>query len=214
VEEERMKLNRTGIAGFCLLVVLSAAPVFAAEPTWGIQGGVSLANAKVDGVDASGVSTSQKTGFVAGIFIEIPVSDMFVIQPEANYAQRHFGVTVPGEPSITEKWDWIDASLLAKIKFDSTSDTHFYVVVGPRLAIKVRANAEQGGSTDDVKDQIKSTGFGGIGGVGVMFGTIGVEARYNLTFSNLNDTLNGTNGSSTLSVKDHAIEILATWGFK
>jgi len=213
-----MKLNRTGIAGICLLAVLSAAPVFAAEPTWGIQGGVSLANASVSGVDATGVSTSSKTGFLAGIFIEIPVSDMFVIQPEANYAQRHFGVKEAGDPGdITEKWDWVDVSLLGKIKFDSSSDTHFYIVVGPRLAIKARANEEVsgGGSADSsVKDEIKSTGFGGIGGVGLMLGTIGVEARYNATFSNLNDTLNGTNGSSTLSVKDHAIEILATWGFK
>src|SRR4029079_19183110 len=113
----RMKLNRAWLAGTCLLTILSAASAFAAEPTWGIQGGVSLAKASLSGPDSTGVSTSQKTGFVAGIFIEIPVSDMFVIQPEANYAQRHFGVKETGDPNeLTEKWDWVDVALLGKIK--------------------------------------------------------------------------------------------------
>jgi len=213
-----MESSRAWVAAACLLLASLAVPAFAAEPTWGIEGGASIANASFGGTDSSCCSSSSKTGFLAGIFIEIPLSDMFVIQPEGLYAQRHFGVKVTGEPAdVTEKWDWVDVSLLGKIKFESSSDTHFYAVVGPRIAIKVKAQEEStgtGGSDEDVKDEVKSTGFGGVVGVGVMLGTIGVEARYNHTFSNLNESLNGTNGSSTLTVKDYAIEILATWGFK
>jgi hypothetical protein len=168
----------------------------------------------LSGVDSTGITTGSKTGFLAGVFLDLPVGDVLSIQPEAIYVQKHFTVNDGGGVS-TQKWDFIEIPILVKLNLTGQSNPGFYVLGGPSVDIVSKANSEDStGHTKDNKDNIQSTGFNVIGGVGLSWDTLGIEVRYDAGLKDLNKSLNSPDPASNLTVKDHSIQIVARWSFK
>jgi hypothetical protein len=187
---------------FCLVLVLIltvalAAGAQAGETTFGLKAGVSIANIKGDNTDA----LDTKTGFMGGGFASIPISAPAAIQPEVFYVQKgaKFGV---GDVDASFKLEYIEIPVLFKYTVDGESARPFFLL-GPSFGYKISAKTEANGLTADV-DDVSSTDFGLVFGLGMNMQKFLIEFRYTLGLSNIND-LEGDSDS----LKNSAFGILA-----
>jgi hypothetical protein len=67
----------------------------------------------------------------------------------------------------------------------SSGTARFNVFTGPQVSFKLNAEAESGGITVDQDDEVKSTDFGWVLGVGVQSGRFSADARYTMGLSNI-----------------------------
>jgi hypothetical protein len=68
----------------------------------------------------------------------------------------------------------------------------FRIETGPQPGIMVAAHAKSGGNSVSVKDEFKSFDFSWVFGVGYIASSgLGVDARYNLGLSNIDDVSGG-----------------------
>ena len=196
-----------------LVLALSVSSVAAADsPSAGVVAGVNVSSARLSGVDATGITSGTQAGLYIGGFVLEPVTPIVAIQAEAVYSQRHFtvGDTV-GSFSATEKWDWIDVPILARISFGRASGRTAYVVAGPGFDFLVRAREDAGGISSNVRDDVKHVNVSIVAGAGISLGKFGVEARYDAGLRDLNQ--NNALGDN-LTVKTRAITIDVRWMFR
>jgi hypothetical protein len=125
---------------------------------------------------------------------------------EALYGEGH-----GGSFSATEKWDWIEVPILARVSLWHTSRHAVYVVGGPGFEFLVRAKEEAAGTTSDVKDDVKHADVSFIAGAGVSIGRFGVEARYD---GGLKDLNKDNNLGDDLTVKSRTFRVDLTWMFR
>jgi hypothetical protein len=153
----------------------------------------------------------SRTGFTLGAFLNVPISEVFSIQPEMHYVARgakqnlEFDTTVdPGGLDIPLavpgglewQFNYIEIPVLAKITMPVQGSISPSFIAGPALALrtssKVEAEALGVSESADIKDIIKSTD------VGLVFGgcldvrmspttVLNFDARYNLGMSDLLD---------------------------
>ncbi len=180
----------------------------------GVKGGVNLA--KLGGSDAG--STESKAGFVAGGFVEFMLGNMFAIQPEVLYSQKGAKESIGGD-EVKLKVDYVEVPLLLKLNIPiEGSKVHPSVYAGPAVAFKASCKlaADIGGvsaseSCDDAGLEIKSTDFGLAFGGGVSFDVggaeVGVDVRYTLGLSSIDDF------SDPDDIKNQVISIMGTVGF-
>lgn len=187
------------------IVFLSSAIIFAqnesktiSEIKYGIKGGINLAN--ISGDDAG--DANLFVGFNTGFFVEIPIADKFIFQPEIIYSAQ--GSKSEGEYIIdssvynveaTLKMNYINVPLMIKYKVANK----FYLEAGPYIGFltsaKVKAKISGIGSdTEDIKDLFKSTDFGiGIGMNYDFTDIIFANARYQTSLSEIGDSDEGGN---------------------
>jgi hypothetical protein len=205
-------IHRVLTVGLCLLT-LSAVSVAAANgPTAGVVVGTNITSAQLTGADATGINSGQRAGLFLGAFVLVPLAGVVGIQPEVAYSQKHFTVQdTIGSFTATEKWDWIEVPILARVSFWHSGDTSAYVVVGPGFGFLARAKEETEGTTSDVKDDVKRVDVSIIAGAGVSMGKFGVEARYDGGLKDLNkDNALG----DALTVKGRTIRVDILWMFR
>jgi hypothetical protein len=202
-------MSITRVLGLCLCVfALSVRPAAAADgPSVGVVAGVNVASASLSGSDATNISTGHKAGLYAGAFVLWPLGGMLAIQPELALSQKHFSVKdTVGTFSATEKWNWIELPILARLTFWHRADNSLFVIAGPGIAF--RASAKEGSS--DVKDDVQSTDVSVIGGAGIVHGKAGLEIRYDGGVKDLNkDHRLG----DLLTVKSRAVTFNLMWRF-
>lgn len=178
------------------IAALSFTGMNAQEVRLGAKGGVNFANFAGD-VE----NTDSRTGFHIGGLVEIPVTEMFSIQPEVLYtaqgAKTQSRGTILGtsyDYEVTSKLDYIQVPVMAKV----------YVVdglaleAGPQIAFLVNDEVdykgnlgpyEASGEGDINSDELSTVDFSlGAGAsyrlpMGLFFG-----ARYNFGLSNVNDS--------------------------
>jgi opacity protein-like surface antigen len=124
--------------------------------SFGVKAGADFGSMRIE---VGNVSVSESdTGFYAGLFAEIGISDIFAFQPEVLYIS-------------IEDFDQIHIPLMAKF---GVSD-EFYLLVGPSLGILL--SPEEG---------LKSFNYGVEGGVVYdITEELFIEARYNIGLANL-----------------------------
>ncbi|MFT3747669.1 MAG: porin family protein [Agriterribacter sp.] len=72
---------------FIVVYCTLSATVFCQKTSFGITGGVSLANMRIK-AESIAVSADSKIGFTAGIFVNVALSENFSFQPALNYVQK------------------------------------------------------------------------------------------------------------------------------
>lgn len=136
------------------LAVMSFVFANAQEIKFGVKGGVNFANLEQD---ANG---SSLTGFNAGGFAEIKLSEKFTLQPEVLYSTQGSDFSEDGY-SDKLKLSYLNVPVMAK----------FYVIqklnveVGPQIGFLLSAK-ETG---ENVKEFFKSVDFGLNAGIGYDF---------------------------------------------
>jgi len=147
---------------------------------FGVKGGVNFSNLYTEDVDDENMLTS----FNAGLFVNLPVSDMLSIQPEVLYSRKGSELTydnVFATGSAKFKLNYIEVPVLLKVNVTDNFNIH----AGPYVAYLIDAqvtNESDGGF--DFEENFDNDDFnkfdaGLSAGIGFDFDSFGIGARYN-----------------------------------
>ena len=186
----------------------------------GINAGVDFATLGGDIDQLVGVSAKTKTGFSAGAFFGVDLSNMFRLQLNGQYVQK--GAKFE-EGGATATFDVPYIELLLPVTFliqiENSSITP-RIYAGPSLAFEmscdVKAEFDGQSQTEKCEDAVgnatKSTDYGVFFGAGVDFGLgsgeLTLDVLYNLGLANVNDS-----PVQNETVKNKNIQILLGYAF-
>jgi hypothetical protein len=153
----------------------------------GFKGGLNAYNIN----NENGADYKSRVGFHAGLLGHLHLAPQLSLQPEIVYSQQG---AVAEFANIENKLNlgYINVPLLVQYMFDNG----FRLQAGPQVGFLLGAKSKVGNIETDIKDNFKSVDFGigaGIGYVDPSSG-FGVDARYNLGLSNINE--NAASGKS------------------
>jgi opacity protein-like surface antigen len=168
----------------CLFVAaafISLAAVAQEKPVFGLKAGLNVATLDVDNVN----NLDSRLGLHAGLLAHIHITPQWGIQPELLYSAQGM------EESITDsKWklDYINVPVMVQYMFNNG----FRLQAGPQIGFLVNGEVEsRDGSETEITDDLKKVdaglgfGFGYLSDAG-----IGIDARYNVGLSNINESGN------------------------
>ena len=186
------------------------------SPTFGLKAGVNVSSISKDGYD----DAKSKAGFSGGVFMNLPVSEQFSIQPEVMYSQ--LGSKVTNKYSTTVAGNTYQATSTAKLNLDYITipvmfqfraTPAFYLEAGPEFGFLTSAKAKDinttvvNGSTtntststsEDLKDSFSGFNMGAALGLGYdITPNFGINARYVAGFTDINKKDSNTNGNTSL----------------
>ena len=177
----------------------------AQKTQFGFKVGANFSNLDSSDGNASR-SLITKISFHAGVFLVIPLSNKFAIQPELFYSSQgsSFNYTIYKNYSFTTSTNkfllsYINIPVL--LKYDLEKNT--YLEFGPQLAILTNADLEINAGnkvvTKDVSDLFYKTDFGLNFGFGINLNEIlAINGRYSLGLTNIVKPENA-NDKSTLT---------------
>jgi Outer membrane protein beta-barrel domain len=171
------------------IAIVLATTVSAQHVNIGIKAGLNLYNIK----NSNDVKYDMKPGLHAGLFGHIHVTKNFAVQPEVLFSAQGAKYTTGG--TVT-KFDlnYINVPILLQYMFDNG----FRFEAGPQVGFLLSAKSDNGTTETDVKSNLNSIDAGlalGLGYIHVPSG-FGVDARYNLGLTNINDDDNSNIKSS------------------
>lgn len=146
----------------------------------GIKAGLNLYNIKYN----NDVKYDTKAGLHAGLLGHIHITKSFAVQPEILFSAQGAKYTTAG---VTTKLNlnYLNVPILLQYMFDNG----FRFEAGPQVGFLLTAKADNGTTKTDIKSDLKPLDVGlavGLGYIHVPSG-FGVDARYNLGVSNIND---------------------------
>jgi Outer membrane protein beta-barrel domain len=101
---------------------------------FGVQGGINFATLSGDGSNILG----SRTGFQAGVDLDIQYSPWFSVMPELRYSQRGFSFA---NSNTTGSLNYIELPILAKFNMAPGSDLSPFVFIGPNFSFKTGGDA-------------------------------------------------------------------------
>ena len=168
------------------------------SPTFGLKAGVNVSSISKDGYD----DAKSKAGFSGGVFMNLPVSEQFSIQPEVMYSQ--LGSKVTNKYSTTVAGNTYQATSTAKLNLDYITipvmfqfraTPAFYLEAGPEFGFLVSAKSKNtvsnGNGSGSDTNELNKDNFNGFNfGLGLGLGfditkNFGVNARYTAGFSDV-----------------------------
>lgn len=188
----------------------------------GVIAGVNFSTFNGSDADLTsiGLDKGSLTGFLGGVFVDLPLGASVVLEPSAVYIGKgaKYAITDPGvSGDITFDVEYIEIPVLLRYNFKSSGGP--YALVGPDVAFNISCSVSGSGdaslpATDcvdigtlaGVPFEATSVTFGGILGFGYQLERIGLEGRYEFDFS---DAFKDAG-----SVKNAAWEILLRYAFK
>ena len=170
---------------------------------YGAKGGLNLAN--IVGDDAG--DANNYVGFNVGFFVEIPVTDKLIFQPEILYSaqgSKSDGIIDGYNVDATLKFNYINVPLMFKYQVANKFSLEAGPYIGFLTSAKLKFDVEGLGSdTVDMKDDVKSTDFGiGVGMNYEFSDVIFANARYQGGLTEIGDSEAGGN-----SVKNSVFQI-------
>ncbi len=209
-----------GLVLLALSTVATTAWSQAPAPRLGPIAGVSMAT--FAGKDATDVK--NRLGFMAGVFAEIPVSDIFSIQPEALYAMKGSKIDEGGD-ELTAKLAVVEIPLLFRVNIPTggssslrmqgmdgkTMSVRPHLYAGPAIAFRSSCKVSEAGGgesfdCDEVQD-LKSTDFSVVFGGGVDISGFTLGVRYDLGLTKL------IKGTTENDIKSRALTFYGSYGF-
>jgi hypothetical protein len=193
----------------CLLIVFLLAVNFinAQKVSYGLKGGLNLANISVSGEGAP--STSYFSNFHVGGFVEIQLNKKVSFQPELLYSNQggRFDQVVDIEEGIfitnnTLKLSYINIPMMIKYY----ANDKLYFEGGPQVGFLTSAKLKvevsgYGSAEEDVKDSFNGVDFGLGFGLGYNFTKqLAGNFRYNFGLTNAADTEPGDDSTIKNSV--------------
>lgn len=177
----------------------------------GVIGGVnfsSFTGSLADGFSISDFSGTaafgnkkSTTGFIGGLFVDIPAGNSISIEPGLLYASKGAKYTVDlyddigaylGSGDLTGNLDYIMIPVLLRYDFQKAGGP--YALIGPAVSFNISCSLVGVGGSLDCSDDLgleTTTTFGGILGLGFQKGSIGGEVRYDFDFSDAFSNLSG-----------------------
>jgi hypothetical protein len=155
------------------MMILVASPLFAEGMTFGVKGGLNLAN--VTGDDAE--DASMKIGAVGGVFMCYDITEIFALQPELLFTMKG---AKSDEEGSDESWktNYIEIPVLFRVNLPTEGKIKPMLYAGPALGILLSAELED----VDMKDYMKSYDIGVLAGAGIGYqmekGQLFCEVRY------------------------------------
>jgi len=174
-------MNVRRLATLVFGLTLAAGSGWAQTVDGGVKGGFNLAS--VSGEVDRDADKGNLSGFIVGVFFDVPVAPMFEFQPEFLYSRQGVKESF-GSEEFKAKIDEFQIPLLARIGKRRIEGIGAYVLAGPTIGIISRAKGDPG--DEDFKDELKSTDIGLTGGVGITVGHFLVEGRYTAGLTDLN----------------------------
>lgn len=197
-----MKFRVGAILAGAAIVVAAASPTYAQGVTVGAKVGVNFATVSSD--DADDEFQKNKTGFVAGGFVDVPVAPQFSFAPEVLFSQK--GTKFEnGEDSISVNVTQVQVPLLFKANFSGGgSSVRPFVAVGPAFGFTASAKTKSdldGVETEvDSGDDVETVEFSLVFGGGVKFGNASIEARYDLGLNDMSADESEESKTRTFSI--------------
>ena len=168
-----------------MLVALTGGGAMAGDMTFGVKGGVNLADLSGDDI----TNNEIKTVFVGGIFFNYAFTDIISLQPEALFAMKGTKSTELENTGIN--LTYADIPLLLKLSVPTEGKFVPSVFAGPSIGILMSADYERALEETDIKDYLKSADVGLVLGVGFDYligaGRLLLDARYTFGFSTIID---------------------------
>ncbi|TPG62985.1 porin family protein [Hymenobacter nivis] len=193
------------------LLAIAATAAQAQSPSFGIKAGASLTNAVGDG--AEGFDFKNKVGFHGGFVANLPLSDVFSIQPELLYSMKGYkasGIDPSGNPFNNRRTlHYIDVPVLARINAGG-----LFFEAGPQFGYLVAAKFARDGNASgpavsyNTRDGYRKVDFGYAAGLGYQLPTgPGIGLRYNGGFKNVQEYYNGR------GIRNSAFQLYLTYMF-
>lgn len=168
----------------------------AQKATIGIKGGLNIYNIHTN----SSADFTTKLGFNAGLLAHVHLLPHLALQPEVVFSRQ--GVRGSGTGAkFRNDLDYINVPVLVQVMFDNG----FRIEAGPQVGFLVSAKQKADNTPSrDIKNNFKSMDFGVSGGVSYVHPStgFGVDARYNLGLTNINNigTLKETNRGAQIGI--------------
>ena len=189
---------------FLGLSIAASSLVFSQQ--FGIKGGMNISSISDDGYD----DTKSKVGYYGGIFVNIPASESFSIQPEVIYSNLGSEVkgTVLGN-SYSQKLNL--NYITVPVMFQYKATPQFYLEAGPEFGFLVSADSKTTWNNSTSTAELDKDNFNNFNmGVGLGAGfditkNVGINARYVAGFSDVtkpssDPSTNAKNKNNTFQV--------------
>ena len=165
-----------------------------AQVSFGLKAGANISTLRGDDIDG----IKSLVGANGGLFASIFMSDLLSLQPEVLYSME--GAKEDGGDGKI-KLGYINVPIMLRIK----SPQGFYGEFGPQIGILASAKEESGGSSSNIKDELKTTNISVALGAGYDFSpAVGVNARYSLGMGTiLKDSNDGDIKTGNFSIGLH-----------
>ncbi|MEJ1222932.1 porin family protein [Sediminicola sp. 1XM1-17] len=170
---------RKYLAIFAFLVVAGSA-LNAQAVNIGIKGGLN--SYTIGGDDTEDID--GKLGYNVGLLGHIHLSERFGLQPEIVYSTQGAKAN-DGSGDVKISLDYINVPVLFQYMYDNG----FRIQAGPQIGFLTSAKAKADGVTVDLDDSFNTIDFGFSVGASYVHppSGFGVDARYNLGLSNINE---------------------------
>jgi Outer membrane protein beta-barrel domain len=145
----------------------------------GIKAGLNLYSIHND----NSSEYDMKAGFQAGLIGHIHLARQFALQPELVYSAQGAKYTVSGVDTKLNL-GYINVPVMFQYMFDNG----FRLQAGPQVGFLICGKSEINNSKTDIKDNLNTVDFALGAGVGYVAPSgFGVDARYNLGLSDINE---------------------------
>jgi len=166
---------KTILSVILLLSLTVLAKAQSADTHFGLKAGLNISSLDVkDGVDFD-----SKAGFHIGGLAHVHLSPHFGIQPEIVYSEQ-------GGKDGEDKWkiNYLNVPVL----FQYMTGSGFRLQTGPQLGFAVSSKIKSGDVERNIKDDVNTVDVSWAIGASYLFPeAIGIDARYNIGITNVND---------------------------
>jgi hypothetical protein len=176
------------------LVLVAGLTMNAQIAKFGLKGGLNVATLD----NNQNEDIESRIGFHAGLFANIPVSAQIAIQPEAVYSSQGAKYNI-GNEELSLALNYVNIPVMVQ----AMVGRGFYAQAGPQLGILTSVSDKVGDvetgfvSKNDFKSTDVSLGFG-LGYKGLS--GFGIDARYNLGLTNINN-------SGSANIKNNVLQV-------
>ena len=185
-----------------VLSLLTVRPMAAADTSFGLKAGISIANFK------GSPHSSSLTNLTLGGFAVFRLTDYLFLQPELNFVQKGQKTQsayywLPNVP-IKIKIHYLEIPVLIKFNLTSESSITPSLLAGPYMAFKLHSRTQAGGVSLDWH-HFKSTDFGIVlgGALDCKMGknTLVFDLRYNLGLSKIAEDTKTKTLAATVGIR-------------
>lgn len=149
--------------------------------SFGIKGGVNVTTVLAD----NNADRDSKVSFHAGVLSHIHIDEQFALQPELFYSGQ--GFKSKSISNLKANLNYINLPVLLQYM----AGKGFRLETGPQVGGLIGAKLKGDNIDKDIKDNYKKVDFSWVFGAGYLCKSgLGVDARYNLGLSNIDDTGN------------------------
>lgn len=189
----------------CLIVaaaIFSLTSVYAqGDVKIGAKAGVNFASLTGDDEGLEG-----KTSFHVGAVVEIPVSDVFSVQPELLFSDQ--GAKFEENNDVKFNVGYLSVPIMAKYYVAEG----FSLEAGPQVGFLLSAKLKDDNDSEDIKDELKGIDFGlGLGAGYRLDNGLNFNLRYNLGLSNIVD--DDSSESDDFELKNSVFQISVGYFF-